>query len=231
MENAAQHWVPKTYLDAWCDPHCPAGHEPFLWLFEKAGSEPKKKSPKNVFRETDMYTRRLPDGRRDLSLETCLGKLENAFPRVRAATAKRIPLSDSSHADLILFIATAFSRSRSNRGHWQEQWGEIDSVMDKFSAAIKQCSPEERRNVARLNKQASRTSGRSYSHEDVKALKKLPLQHMLPGMVETLALAFLRFDLKILCTSDFIGFITSDSPCVWHDPEGYKRPLSFEDPL
>lgn len=34
---------------------------------------------------------------------------------------------------------------------------------------------------------------------------------------------YIKMHLSILNTDDEVGFITSDDPCVWFDPEAYKR--------
>ena len=37
MEHKKQHWVPESYLTAWCDPGTPADQEPYVWRFSKDG--------------------------------------------------------------------------------------------------------------------------------------------------------------------------------------------------
>lgn len=37
-------------------------------------------------------------------------------------------------------------------------------------------------------------------------------------------------DLAVFVTNDEIGFITSDNPCIWYDPEAYKRPPMYRTP-
>lgn len=63
-----QHFVPQAYLRAWCDPTTPDGQEPYVWRFNKDGSDARRKAPAKIFRETDMYTIPLPGGGRDLVL-------------------------------------------------------------------------------------------------------------------------------------------------------------------
>ncbi len=64
-----QHFVPKSYLEAWCDPACPKKQTPYVWLFSCDGADIKRKSPKNIFYETDMYTILGKNGERILTLE------------------------------------------------------------------------------------------------------------------------------------------------------------------
>jgi hypothetical protein len=56
VKHKRQHYVPKSYLQAWCDPNCPPGQTPYVWVFSKGGGRVRKKSPEKLFRETDMYT-------------------------------------------------------------------------------------------------------------------------------------------------------------------------------
>ncbi|MBO2970436.1 DUF4238 domain-containing protein, partial [Burkholderia pseudomallei] len=49
-----QHYVPASYLKAWCDPDCPATHEPYVWVFERDGTSRHRRAPHKLFTETDM---------------------------------------------------------------------------------------------------------------------------------------------------------------------------------
>src|SRR5215472_10738844 len=94
MEYSKQHWVPKSYLEAWCDPDPPPRYGRYVWRFLKDGSKVQRKSPANIFAETDFYTIHLDGGGRDLSLEHRLGTLEREFCRIRETRiAKREPLT------------------------------------------------------------------------------------------------------------------------------------------
>jgi hypothetical protein len=55
MEKKAQHWITKSYLDAWIAPSTPPHQEGYVWLFNKNNEPPKKKAPHNIFKETDFY--------------------------------------------------------------------------------------------------------------------------------------------------------------------------------
>ena len=77
--HKGQHSVPRSYLAAWEDPDTPPNHEPFVHVFTKDGSGHRTKAPANIFRETDMYTVKLPDGQRDLHFEHGLCQIEQGF--------------------------------------------------------------------------------------------------------------------------------------------------------
>lgn len=56
MEYKKQLFIPKTYLDSWCDVNKPKSHGDYVWVFDYDGKNSKKKSPKNIFFESDLYT-------------------------------------------------------------------------------------------------------------------------------------------------------------------------------
>jgi len=47
----------------------PDDQDPYVWRFGRGDREGRRKAPHNIFAETDFYTIRLPDGRKDLTLE------------------------------------------------------------------------------------------------------------------------------------------------------------------
>jgi hypothetical protein len=63
----------------------------------------------------------------------------------------------------------------------------------------------------------------------VKRLAEKPMQIMLATQIRTSTPLLVRLDCLVL-NSAGPAFITSDYPCVWFDPEGYKRPPLFDAP-
>lgn len=65
-----QHFVPQCYTKAWHDPDAPAGPKmnPYVWVFDRDGTNVRRKAPANLFTETDIYTIERADGERDLRL-------------------------------------------------------------------------------------------------------------------------------------------------------------------
>ena len=41
-----QHFVPRCYLSEFTDPNTPEGQEPYVWVFDKDGNNPKRRLPK-----------------------------------------------------------------------------------------------------------------------------------------------------------------------------------------
>src|SRR5947207_3137056 len=118
MDHKKQHWVPQSYLAAWCDPDVPDGQEPYVWYFPREGGPGKRKAPKNLFAETDMYIITREDGSRDLRLERGLAGLESDFAALRRGTLAvgREP-SPEERFILCAFIAAAQARTRAQRDH------------------------------------------------------------------------------------------------------------------
>jgi hypothetical protein len=83
VENVKQHWVPQSYLSAWCDPASSEKKKCPVWVFPKEGGVGRPEVPKNIFWEREMYTIHLPNGERDLTLEHGLSSLEDDFARLR----------------------------------------------------------------------------------------------------------------------------------------------------
>lgn len=82
MKRKKQHIIPYSYLRSWCDPDTPIGQEPYVWIISVDGTTERKKSPRKIFTEADMYTIKFPDGERELVIEDTLSKVEDAFARV-----------------------------------------------------------------------------------------------------------------------------------------------------
>jgi hypothetical protein len=72
VKHGKQHYVTKSYLEAWCDPEMPQGHEPYVWVFSKDGSNPRRKAPENIFHERDFYTIKEADGSRCSSYQNII---------------------------------------------------------------------------------------------------------------------------------------------------------------
>src|SRR5262249_20567573 len=100
---------------------------------------------------------------------------------------------------------------------------------DRMREWAKTATPEQKRAASGLPRSAADRS-RSFTYAQVKAMAEHPLQTTLVPMIEAETPRLLQLDLAVVTTSTGQGFITSDTPCVWFDPEGYKRPPFFQAP-
>lgn len=144
-----QHFVPRSYLRAWCDPNTPEGQEPYVWLFSGDGSNPRRRAPDNIFRETDLYTIELPDGGRNLVLEHGLAQLESEFVSIRDTKLRSLePLEPAEHALLCAFVAAMHERTPARRDHFANQWGKVLAMADQVVQWAKTATPEQKRAAA-----------------------------------------------------------------------------------
>src|SRR6266404_938112 len=140
-----QHWVPASYLREWYDPASEHLQDPYVWRFSKDGSEIRRKSPENLFRESNMYTFEDKNGQPNLAIEQGLSRLEDKFERLRRDKILRCePLTDEEKATLFLFVATAHFRAQMSFDHWRQQWGQVVERGDRMAEHIQSLSSEER---------------------------------------------------------------------------------------
>ena len=228
-EHKKQHFVPRSYLQAWCDPNTPEGQEPYVWVFSKDGSNPRRRAPSNLFHETDLYTIELPGGVRNLVLEHGLSQLENEFVSIRDRILQaQQPLAPGSreHAYLCAFIAAAQARTPAQRDHQQKEWGKVLDMGNKMLEWAKTATPEQKEAAAALS---SLDRGPYMDHEHVKMLAEKPLQAAMAIAIEVATPLLMGLDLAVFtCPEDAPGFITSDNPCVWFDAEACKRPPFYQ---
>lgn len=227
-----QHFVPQCYTKAWHDSVVPAGpaNTPYVWVFNKAGSNPRRKAPANLFTETDIYTIVRPDGERDLRLEHGFQELEDKFTRIRNLKFNQRTWPDAEDLAWVFgFVATAQARTAAHRDFHRQQWGGIRKRMEEFKDAFDQASPELREAMARGPLRGS-GSGKGMGIEDVRRFEAQPIQEMIGPTLRGVIPAFGRMHVGVLCTDDPLGFVTSDSPCTWFDPEAYKLQPIYRSP-
>jgi hypothetical protein len=221
-----QHFVPRSYLKAWCDSNTLPKQEPYVWLFNKDGSEARRKAPDNIFHERDLYTIHRADGHRNLVLEHGLAGLESEFVAIRdTKLSRRKKINVRELAMLCAFISAAHARTPTQRDHFAGQWAKALDMMERMIEWGKTATPEQRRAAHSI----APGSGTRLEYEDVKRMVERPMESMLIPMIETGTPLLMRLDCLVLNSAE-PRFITSDYPCVWFDPEGYKRPPMYQPP-
>jgi hypothetical protein len=230
-----QHFVPQCYTKAWIDPTTPVGQkvDPFVWVFDRKGANARRKSPANLFTETDIYTITKADGRRDLYLEHGFGDLEDRFTRIRNLRfAKNQWPTDEEMIYLLAFVATFQARTQANRDHQRQQWGNIRKRMEEMQNSYEEARPARKAVFERMDSIGPNGSDRStgMTIRDVKAMEEFPIQTMMGTIVKTVLPIFQRMSCAVLQTYDPIGFVTSDQPCTWFDSESYKLQPIFRGP-
>ena len=222
-KHKSQHWVPATYLQAWCDPHTPAGHTPFIWSFQKDGACRGKRAPKNAFEETDFYTLTDTSGERDLAVEQYLSRIESEFRRVRDdVVLQRLPLSGDDRGWLLTFMAAAHHRTKAQKNHLAGQWQDILDLVHDIEAAVDAMTPEERMVAA-----ASSIRPAAAQEIPIDVVQELAAQPMaaLPTLVRAEWKVMSRMGLTLCWAEEGdIGFVTTDRPCFLFDAKD-RRPF------
>jgi len=227
-KNKNQHTVPACYLKAWCQPDTPKNQTPWVWVSEKDGGEPRRKAPEKLFRKTDFYTGTGAGGERLLGIEITLGRIETLFTRVRnKALNYEKSLTAEERGILCMFAAAAHARTPAQRDHIRKQWTHPLAMMDELAEYMKTATPENKRKLASMTPRSADAKG-SLDHGQVRAIVENPMQTLLVPTIRAVAPLLGRLDMAVLQTDDSLGFITSDNPCVWSDPEAYKRPPLYQ---
>jgi len=160
-QKKRQHYVPRSYLSAWIDTEVPPKQEPWVWLFPADGRIGSRKSPKNIFEETDFYTIHRADGARDLVLEDGLCGLEGAFVTIRGKLARHEKLTRREYAHLLAFVAAMDSRTKATREFDRGQWQKVLDLLDRYEEAWQRSTAEERQSLARMTGGLTRRATRA----------------------------------------------------------------------
>lgn len=223
-------------MSAWTDPDTPTDHEPYVWVYPREGGDAKRKAPKNIFTENDIYTVQLPtaNGHRDLAIEHALQTIESAFCHIRrkhVCAQKALP--STARAELLVFLTALQWRTPRARDHLRSQWSPILELGDELLEKAKSWTPEQRKRAAKSNRMSLAKAGKRDSNislEQVRRIVDHPLQTTLPALVRTQTPLLGRLNMSIFCANGDTKFITSDAPVVWFDPESHKRPPMHRSP-
>ncbi|QQR39053.1 DUF4238 domain-containing protein [Devosia rhizoryzae] len=218
--HKAQHFIPRSYLSAWCDPMTPAHMEPYVWIFQQYGSAGRRRAPSNLFTESDIYTIRNLDGARDLRLEHALAAIENGLPKlIKEYVVGFLQIPQDRVEQLLAFVAAMHGRTPQSReiqrGLWREMLESAEAEGTKAWSAPS--------TGGQGGDEPRVPQGRGYT--DLSALWaaiESPMRYLLPGAMQEALPALRDMKLTIFCTEE-PRFITSDSPISWFDPTVSKE--------
>lgn len=228
-----QHYVPRCYLKAWHDPAVPPGGRitPYVWHFEKDGNNSRAKAPANIFTETDIYTIERADGDRDLRLEHGLQGIEDQFTRIRNLRFSRREWPDAEQFVWVLaFVASAQVRTAAMRDFQARQWGDMRQKMERIEQAYREAGPERRKRMSVLGPPPGAKETEGMGIEDLRQVEQNPIRFMLVPALQAVMPIMARMHVAVLCTEDPLGFVTTDKPCTWFNPEGHKLPPLYRSP-
>lgn len=195
-----QHYVPRCYLREWVDPYTPAEQEPYVWIFDRKGRNRKKKSPKNIFTGTDLYTLNVSGKGKNYSIEQTLSRLESEYAIIfRAKINNKLPLSEYEHIILCAFVSTMLQRTLRHKNTLDQFFDEIIG-MTKSLERQHNVQPKQSLVLERLKED---------SH-------KLGIIQLLPDLTQLL----MQMSVAFLCAEESNSkFITSDDPCNLFNPD------------
>ncbi len=192
-EPKKQHIVPKCYLKHFVDPNTPKNHEPYVWVFDKKGKKGKKRSPKNTFTQTDIYTLKVLEEGKDYSIEKNLSQIEGEYSSVfENKIKKHLPLSTEEHVILCAFVAAMLQRTLKQKRH-------IEGMLDQM---IKRVEVMEKARNLPPKKSLELKKEKENAHA-------MSLASSLPSVTATLV----KMNVAFLCSKSKNSFITSDNPC------------------
>lgn len=139
-------------------------------------------------------------------------------------------LTPEEHIYLCMFVAAAQIRTTASRDHHATQWGNILKRADDLAVQMAKVTPAQRMAAAGIVPRHEANSDSSLTHSQLRQLAAKPLQHMMGPALHYTVPVLLQMDAAVLCTDDPLGFITSDHPCTWFDPEAYKLPPFYRSP-
>jgi hypothetical protein len=197
--------------------------EPYVWRFTREGQPAGRKSPYNIFKEIDLYTIPMPDGSRNLELEHGLSELEGRFTEIREKLEERKELTPVDVVTLLAFTVAMSFRTKAYRDFQQSQFKKIYGLADSVSKQFADGRPGPPTHGATL-------PGHSVSVSDIKTVAERPIQALLPIQMSATIPVVTSMSLAIVEAEEAPGFITSDDPCIWFDPDAYRRAPMHREP-
>ncbi len=224
-KHKKQHYVPRSYLEAWTDPRTPEGYQPYVWIFSKDTHEGKRKSPSNIFHETDLYTMKIGENR-DLTIEKGLSQLEGKFSILnRDKLEKSSEITDFEHIILCAFTAAMYSRTLAFGNLWKPIFGDLANKMEMLGKQIENATPERTRAV-RSSFGLDKDKQNIVTIEEIEVLAEKPTPSLVSTHLEEFTPLLYKLDMMVIKTSIKPGFITSDNPCVWIYSSETDKPIT-----
>ena len=204
MEHKSQHFVPRSYLEAWCDTRTPAGQTPYVWRHEKDGGEPERKAPRNIFCEPDYYTFFDATGNRNLFLEKYLSPIEGHFTRIRKIIRATAAFPNEEDVRILcLYVALMLNRTKDQK----------DNRLDFYRRALKRTVDVEK----------ASNSDPTLSQQ-IEPYTKYGHHIAMVGDIQDIVGFLGRMSKALFFAEKGSFFITSDSPCFLFAPDAYRMP-------
>ncbi|WP_081652014.1 DUF4238 domain-containing protein [Aurantimonas coralicida] len=208
-----QHVIPRSYLAAWCDPQTPKGWEPYVWVWKKVGSQPERRSPGNVFTQTDMYTVMVGDERL-LHLEHGLSQLETKFELVRRRfIAPGLLITAEEKVYLSAFVVAMMNRTARQKDHHQRQFGQLLGRARRLEERVRDGGYHDGMATG-----ISSADSSAIGIDELQAVVDQPLDVLLPTAIDILTPIYADRNFSFLRAPSGMQYITSDNPVLLYDP-------------
>ncbi len=218
ITHVNQHWIPRSYLKAWCDPYHP---NKVVHTYKSDGTYDCWRPPSRIFSADNLYTIE-SNGQRDLVTERILNRIEDVFLKKIRDLSRGCDLDDGHRAAIALYTATMRNRSPRARDHWQAFKDRVVAVGNEMEQALRRATPEERARMAAISSIGARDKRRSMTLDEARAAAIEPFGKWLLRHIRIEAETLEQLNLTIVEAPEGIGFITSDNPVVWYNA---NRPL------
>jgi hypothetical protein len=226
VDHVNQHWIPRAYIKAWCDP---SQTQKIIHRYDPSGSYLDYRPYSRVFSASDLYTAG-GNGARDTRTETVfLKRIEDLFLSARRRLNNGDDLTGSMITALALFVAATRNRSPRSRDHWQGFKSRLVEVGESMAHALEQATPAERKKM--VTQPLGRSPENSMSLDEAKAAAAEPFGRWLPRHIMIEAEILAKMTAIVLTAPSGFGFITSDNPVAWTDglakPGQRSRPIGL----
>jgi hypothetical protein len=115
------------------------------------------------------------------------------------------------------------------RDHHARFWNQVQDMMEELDEDIKKEGAIADRRLGAPPVSVP-SGGPSMTLDEVRKITASPMEHTLLPYIQAEFPLLLRMRCIILCTDSDPGFITSDNPVVWYDPEAHKLPPLYRSP-
>lgn len=222
-EPKAQHYVQRTYLEAFCDPvpHEKTG-SPVLWV-HSANKPPRRQNPKECAVENYFYCHQDETGERSFIGEKFLSDLESASADVvKASQAGVLPTSLRDRFTLTGYVAMSLVRTPTGKKHIDKATidHQVQQIRDLVNDPVRHaefCAEMERKTGERMDPEESKRALIGGRVRAVQTSRGWSLR-MMADMMMLFQQRFMKMRLLLLHANDAF-FVTSDCPVAVHDPE------------
>ena len=218
-EHKAQHYVPRCYLQRFCDPASHPGLEPYLWVASKEGKL-FKRAPKKVAVQSYYYSFVDDENNLHHDVELHLAEIEGkADPIIEKLIAGAEPdsLARDERKALSMFFAYMCIRAPRFRAHWERQLGSLTRLVGQVAASNKAYFKEvmqKLKDEGHMDPDADIEELRQFVISGKYEVSSSPVVSLkvILDLADPVAYEINDFNWRILRAKDMARFFTSDAP-------------------